>query len=97
MLCTSNGSGGGKTRNFAEMYVFSRYKSYRRMKIDRGDRRQSTSYQYSHIFPPTKAGEDELIEQSYVNSTVAALTTPMGTARASSTPLLTNPPEPSET
>ena len=45
-LCTSNGSGGGKTRNFAEMYVFSRYKIYRF--VGDPDRRSSTSYHNPH-------------------------------------------------
>jgi hypothetical protein len=64
-LCTSNGSGGGKTRNFAEMYVFARYKLYRTVS-DR-DRRRSTSYQYTHIFPTSSmeeiGGDDQELEE----------------------------------
>lgn len=47
-LATSNGSGGGKQRNFAEMYVFSRSKLMRRKRLQR--KRRSASYTYNHLF-----------------------------------------------
>jgi len=55
-LQTSNGSGGGKTRNFAEMYVFSRNRALRRKHIlmPSGERRLSNTYfTYSRMFPAT--------------------------------------------
>ena len=52
VLSTSNGSGGGKQRNFAEMYVFSRGKLLRHnMSKMNGEKRRSASYSYSHLFP----------------------------------------------
>lgn len=47
-LTTSNGSGGGKQRNFAEMYVFCRSKLLRRQR-GKGKRRSAT-YSFSHLF-----------------------------------------------
>lgn len=49
-LTTSNGSGGGKQRNFAEMYVFCRSKLLRRQRRNSKKKRRSESYSYSHLF-----------------------------------------------
>jgi hypothetical protein len=65
MLTTSNGSGGGKQRNFAEMYVFCRSKVLRRKRT-----RQSTAVNYSHLFPNFAADEDPHLDDELDSMTM---------------------------